>query len=267
MKNDWYKDWFNSPYYHKLYFERNEEEAKGFVLRLIQHLNPPPNSLMLDAGCGRGRHSKVLSLLGFDVTGFDLAPNSIAIAKKSETEKLHFYIHDMRLPFWINYFDYAFSFFTSFGYFRTRREHDDAIRTIAGSLKPGAIFVLDYLNVHFVEEHLVHNETIKMGDTVFDIHRWDSETHFYKKIKIADPSLDSPLEFTEKVAKFSLGDFTEMFSYHSLQIEEVIGDYQFNSYDIKKTPRLIMIAKKKGGEPGDKKKRLYSDGRTTDALT
>ncbi|MBI1692779.1 MAG: hypothetical protein FYV88_5020, partial [Bacteroidetes bacterium] len=36
-------------------------------------------------------------------------------------------------PFWINYFDYAFNFFTSFGYFRTRREHDNAIRSLAGS--------------------------------------------------------------------------------------------------------------------------------------
>ena len=46
----------------------------------------------------------------------------------------------MRLPFWINYFDFAFNFFTSFGYFRTEREHYNAVRTIAQSprrLLPG----------------------------------------------------------------------------------------------------------------------------------
>ena len=32
----------------------------------------------------------------------------------------------MRNLFWIRYFDYVFNFFTSFGYFSTRREHDDA---------------------------------------------------------------------------------------------------------------------------------------------
>jgi hypothetical protein len=47
------------------------------------------------------------------------------------------------------------------------------------------------------------------------------------------------------VAKFSLGDFTEMFAYQGLQIMEVFGDYNFGNYDIRKTPRLIMIAKKK----------------------
>jgi hypothetical protein len=29
-----------------------------------------------------------------------------------------------------------------------------------------------------------------------------------------------------------------------LQIQEVFGDYQFGHYDIRKSPRLIMIAKK-----------------------
>lgn len=267
----WYKEWFNSPFYHKLYFERDAEEAKDFIQRLIQRLKPSPGSRMLDIACGRGRHSSMLALLGFDVTGIDLSPDSIAAAKQfaqqghtGETEKLHFFIHDMRRPFWINYFDYAFNFFTSFGYFKTRREHDDAIRTIAGSLKPGGIFVLDYLNVHFAEEHLVHDEIKKIGDTVYDIHRWDDETHFYKKIKITDPVILKSPGYTEKVVKFSLGDFTEMLSYQSLQVEEVYGDYQFNNYDVKKTPRLILIARKKSSEPKDKQKRLYSDGRTTD---
>ena len=75
------------------------------------------------------------------------------------------------------------------------------------------------------------------------------------------------MEFTEKVVKFSLGDFTDMFSYQGLQVQEVFGDYHFSPYDIRKTPRLIIIAQKKINDPGDKEKRLYSDGRRTDALT
>ena len=39
------------------------------------------------------------------------------------------------------------------------------------------------------------------------------------------------------------------------------------SYDIRKSPRFIMIARKISSAPADKEKRLYSDGRTTDALT
>ena len=263
----WYKNWFNSSFYHKLYFERDEKEAETFIKNLIDHLQPVPGSRMLDVACGKGRHSKILASLGFKVTGIDISTDSIAYAKQFEKDNLEFFVHDMRLPAWGNYFNYAFNFFTSFGYFKTRREHDDAIRTIANSLKPGGLFVIDYLNVHFAEDHLRENETKQIDKTTYDIHRWNDETHFYKKIIVTDPSLHQPLEYTEKVAKFSLGDFTDMLSYQGLQVQEVFGDYQFNPYDIRKTPRLVLIALKGTPVKGDKEKRLYSDGRTTDALT
>ncbi len=240
----WYKDWFNSPFYYKLYFERDDKEAEAFILKLLEHLQPLAGSRMLDVACGKGRHSKILASLGFDVTGIDISPDSISYAKQFEKNNLSFSVHDMRLPFWTNYFDYAFNFFTSFGYFNTRREHDAAFRTIAQSLKPGGQFVIDYLNVHYAEDHLVHNETKQIGHTVYDIHRWDDETHFYKKITVTDPSLTKPLENTEKVAKFSLGDLTDMLAFQGLQVQEIFGDYLFNKYDVSKTPRLILIAKK-----------------------
>lgn len=240
----WYKEWFNSPFYHKLYFERDEHEAAAFITRLIDHLHPSQHSFMLDVACGRGRHSRILAQKGFMVTGIDLSADSIKFAKKYESDNLEFYQHDMRLPFRVNYFDYAFNFFTSFGYFKTRREHDAAIRTIAGSLKPGGTFVIDYLNVHYAEEHLVSNEIKKIGDTTYDIHRWDDQTHFYKKIMIRDPLMHQPVDYTEKVAKFTFGDFNDMLTYQGLQVQEVFGDYQLGKYDVKTTPRLIIAARK-----------------------
>ena len=240
----WYKDWFNSPFYHKLYFERDENEAAAFILKLIGHLKPAPGSFMLDIACGRGRHSRILAEKGFVVTGIDISLDSIAFAKKFENENLEFYQHDMRLPFRVNYFDYAFNFFTSFGYFKTRREHDDAIRTIANGLKPKGVFVIDYLNVHYSEDHLIRNDEKMINGTGYEIRRWHDETHFYKKIIIQDPLLIHPAEFTEKVSKFSFGDFNDMLSYHGLQVQEIFGDYQLGSYDVRTKPRLIIIAKK-----------------------
>ena len=263
----WYKNWFNSPFYHKLYFERDDMEAAAFMNKLITHLSPAPGSRMLDVACGKGRHSKILASLGFSVTGIDISFDNIRYARQFETRNLDFYVHDMRLPFWGNYFDYAFNFFTSFGYFKTRREHDNAIRTIARSLRPGGILVIDYLNVHYAEDHMKHQETRQLNGTSYDILRWDDETHFYKKISVTDPTLTNPLEYTEQVAKFNLGDFTDMLSFQELQVEEVFGDYSFGPYDTRKTPRLIIMARKKINEPVGNQKRLYSDGRATDALT
>ncbi|MEO6069298.1 MAG: class I SAM-dependent methyltransferase [Chitinophagaceae bacterium] len=242
--NEWYKDWFNSSYYHKLYFERDESEAEAFIKRLLLHLKPEAESRMIDIACGKGRHSKFLAMQGFDVTGIDISTDSIQYAKQFESDNLHFFVHDMRLPFWVNYFDFAFNFFTSFGYFNTRREHDDAMRTIVSSLKPGGTLLFDFLNVHYAEDHLVENDEKIIGDTKYTLHRWHDETHFYKKISVTDPMLHEPLSYTEKVTKFSVGDFTEMLAYQKMQVTEVFGDYFLNPYDVRKTPRMIVVAKK-----------------------
>jgi 2-polyprenyl-3-methyl-5-hydroxy-6-metoxy-1,4-benzoquinol methylase len=240
----WYKDWFNSPYYHLLYQHRDVDEASQFITKLIEHLQPKPNAKMLDVACGKGRHSKALADMGFDVSGIDLAAESIEEAKELENENLHFFQHDMRLPFWINYYDYAFNFFTSFGYFRTQREHDNAIRTIAQSICRNGIFVIDYLNVHYSEDHLVASEQKKIDNVNFIISRSHDETHFYKKIEIEENGKLLENSYSEKVAKFSLGDFTDMMSYQGLQVDNVYGDYQLGHYDVRKSPRMIVIAKK-----------------------
>jgi 2-polyprenyl-3-methyl-5-hydroxy-6-metoxy-1,4-benzoquinol methylase len=244
MKKAWFKDWFNSPYYHQLYSHRDEQEAAAFIDLLISHLQPLPGSTMLDVACGKGRHSIQLANIGFDVTGIDLSEESIEEALQSESETLHFYRHDMRLPFWINFYDYAFNFFTSFGYFKTQREHDNAIRTIAQSVKPDGYFVMDYLNAAFAETHTIPQTEKEIEGVKFIITKWFDDTHFYKKIIVEDASLDEPLIFTEKVAKFSLEQFTTMFARQGLHIEEVYGDYSLAKYDAEKSSRLIMIARK-----------------------
>lgn len=244
MQHDWFENWFDSPYYHKLYFERDKQEASAFIEKLVNHLKPPVPSMMLDVACGKGRHSRQLASYGHAVTGIDLSEQSINEALLTSNDQLYFYRHDMRLPFWINYFDYAFNFFTSFGYFRTQRENDNAIRTIATALKKNGVFVMDYLNTHFSEDHLIHKSEKTVDDVQFIITKWFDEDFFYKKIEVMDEMLTEPLVYNEKVAKFTLGDFTDMFAYQGLQIQEVYGDYDFGRYDVKKSNRLIMIAKK-----------------------
>lgn len=241
---EWFNEWFSSPYYHLLYVDHGQSEARLFINQLLEYLKPLPGSMMLDVACGKGRHSILLAEKGFDVTGIDLSVENIHAAKQYEKENLHFYQHDMRMPFWVNYFDYAFNFFTSFGYFKNRREHDCAIRAVANAIKEDGFLVLDYLNVHYAENHLVHKTEKQIQGVNFYITKWFDETHFYKKIVVEDEKLEEPLEFTERVAKLSLGDFTEMMAYYGLQVQDVFGDYRLAHYDVINSPRMVVVAKK-----------------------
>ncbi|MBD0298442.1 MAG: methyltransferase domain-containing protein [Flavisolibacter sp.] len=78
----WFTIWFDSAYYHKLYAHRSKEEAADFVDALIAELQPRKDAVMLDAGCGNGRHCIHLASKGFIVTGMDLALSGIRQAKK-----------------------------------------------------------------------------------------------------------------------------------------------------------------------------------------
>jgi 2-polyprenyl-3-methyl-5-hydroxy-6-metoxy-1,4-benzoquinol methylase len=245
MSDKWFEDWFNSSYYHQLYAHRDKQEAADFIDKLVAYLKPAKGARMLDVACGKGRHSMQLASKGFDVTGIDLSSESIAEALKSESENLHFYEHDMRMPFAINYFDIAFNFFTSFGYFKTQHEHDNAIATIAKAIKLNGIFVMDYLNVKFSVDHTVAENISTIGTTTYTISKWSDASHFYKKIVVQDTALTIPLSFTEKVRKFTLVDFEKMFAKQGLKITEIFGDYSFGKYDKESSARLIMVARKK----------------------
>lgn len=240
----WYKDWFNSPYYHLLYNNRDEREAAAFIDKLLAYLQPPADAAMLDVACGKGRHSKYLADKGYEVTGIDLSIESINAARKLENDHLSFFQHDMRLPFRVNYFDVVFNFFTSFGYFDTQRENDNALRTIRNALKPGGKLVLDYLNSRYVADHLVYDEVKEKENVVFDIQREYKEHKFLKHINILDREKMQRAEFSESVTAFTREDFQEMFDRQGLEITDTFGDYHFNSFDAARSTRLIIVATK-----------------------
>lgn len=244
MYTEWFDAWFDTPYYHMLYFNRDEQEAETFITRLIDYLQPARGSRMLDVACGKGRHSLTLANMGFSVTGIDLSANSIAEANTFAHADLEFFQHDMRQPFRINYYQYAFNFFTSFGYFRTEREHYSAIRTIAHAVEVGGTVVFDYLNTHYAEDHLIAEQDVQKGDFNFHIKKWMDEQYFYKKIEVEHDDFTVPHIYTEHVAKFSVGDFTDMLAFYGVQVTQVFGDYNLGPYHLRQTPRMIIVGKK-----------------------
>jgi SAM-dependent methyltransferase len=241
----WFEDWFDSPFYHKLYFNRNHNEAKTFLDELIKYLNIPKGYNLLDVACGKGRHAMYLSSLGYHVTGIDLAANSINYANRFANEQLKFDIHDMRLLYKKNHFDAVFNFFTSFGYFETDEENIQALQSMQQNLKEHGILALDYLNENYVYNHLIPEEEKLIDNTLYNITKWADEKYFYKKIIITDPILIQPMVHTERVARISKNNFEHYFNMAHLEITATLGNYALEAFDLNNSPRLILIAKKK----------------------
>lgn len=241
MDKNWYEVWFNSPYYHMLYKHRDDNEAHFFIKNLIGYLALNKDAKILDLACGRGRHAVFLNKLGFDVLGLDLSEENIAFAKQFENERLHFKVHDMRIPYHESEFDVVFNLFTSFGYFDDDQENLEVLKSISLMLKPKGIFVLDYLNSENV--HIGHEVQEFVIDGVnFNCSKKRDEKKIIKKIDVIHQH--ETFSFQEEVRIFTLEQFYRFFQQAGMQINQVFGNYNLNPYQSDKSDRMIIIGSK-----------------------
>ena len=237
---NWFSTWFDSPYYHILYKNRNEEEAQVFIDNVTHYLNMPENGTILDLACGKGRHSIYLNKLGYNVTGVDLSENSIAVANESSNESLRFKTHDMREPMNETY-DAVFNLFTSFGYFDTYEDNIKTLKAIKDSINEYGFGVIDFFNADFIIENLVAEETKEIDDITFNIKRFVENKKIIKEIRFEDKG--ESFYFTEKVSAFTLSDFESMMEEAGIFLLEIFGDYKLRKFYKTQSERLIMIFK------------------------
>ena len=236
-----YNNWFDSSYYHILYDNRDYNEAKEFVKTILNHLKLKKNSKILDAACGKGRHSIEIEKFGYKVTGIDLSKNSIREAKKNENKNLNFLIHDISVPMNEKY-DAVFNLFTSFGY-HDKKKDLDVLNAIEINLKNNGIGIIDFFNINRVKNELVKKEIIVKKDIKFNITRKVNKNYVSKNITFEDNQ--TSYKYNESVNALSLKEFEEYFSKTNLEILEVFGDYNLKEFKTNVSPRLIILFQKR----------------------
>lgn len=236
----WFSSWFDTPYYHILYKERNYREAQVFMDNLTHYLNLPEKAKVLDLACGKGRHSIYLNQLGFDVIGADLSENSIIEASKQSNETLHFKVHDMREPFEEKY-DAIFNLFTSFGYFENDDDNLTTLKAIKESLSDYGFAVIDFMNVNQVINNLVPEEVKTVDGIDFHLKRYVADGHIFKEIDFEDKG--QKFHYTEKVKALTLQDFESMMEEAGIYLLDIFGDYKLKKFHKTESERLILIFK------------------------
>jgi SAM-dependent methyltransferase len=238
----WFEKWFDSPYYHMLYKNRDKKEAKVFIDNLIAHLQIPIGSKLLDVACGKGRHSVYFNKKGLDVIGIDLSINSIKDAKKDENSSLYFQEHDMRKVFRNNYFDIVTNLFTSIGYFEKDEDEQNTINSMALNLKQEGILIIDFMNIKKVIKNLVRYEVKKIDGITFNISRSVINNYIIKDIVFSDNT--KHYKFKEKVKALTLTNFAKFIKNADLKIINIFGNYKLEDFDATNSERLIIICKK-----------------------
>lgn len=243
MQEEWFSSWFDTPYYHILYKNRDYTEASLFIDNITDFLKLKCHAKCWDLCCGKGRHSIYLNSKEFDVEGTDLSVKSIEEANKSANDTLQFYQHDMRKLFRTNYFDVVFNLFTSFGYFERREDDLHVFDAVQKALKPGGLFVFDYLNSEYVKQVIVPHDKKIMEGIEFSLSKKIENNTVIKDIDFTDKG--KAYHFEERVKLFDKAYFENLAKDCNLQIVYTFGNYQLCGFELQTSPRLILVMQKR----------------------
>ena len=242
---EWFKQWFNSEEYLKVYRHRDEKEAKDLVNLILDNIDKSEVKNILDMAAGQGRHALIFAKKGYSVTAVDLSENLLSIAKRNAEKKnlnVSFVHSDIRLFEPHKSYDLILNLFTSIGYFENDNENYEVLNKAYQLLNGNGFFVLDYFNKNFIKKNLVQNSVDEFDDRVISQSRYIEGERIIKEITIdKNGKID---KFVESVRMFSYDELLIMLKKIGFQIIKIFGDINGNSFELESSPRIIIIAGK-----------------------
>ncbi len=239
---EWYRRSFAEDYL-RIYRHRDLGEAERVLEQLLALVPLGAGPRCLDLCCGAGRHLAVLRNHGLDVYGVDLSAPLLTAAQELVATADRLIRADMRrLPFW-QAFDFVFSFFTSFGYFRADAENEAVFHQINKVLRPGGGFLFDFLNASREYRSLIPQDIRHTPDFTLTQRRW---------IDIVNSSIDKSLTiedsfgsrtYQESVKLYGPNEFLAFAEAAGLVIDRFCGAADGRPFT-PDAPRLIVIGHK-----------------------
>ncbi|MEH2296453.1 class I SAM-dependent methyltransferase [Nostoc sp.] len=174
----WYEELFEN-YADKYDQEGYTSGTLGEVDFIEKELDYDKNKLILDVGCGTGRHSLELARRGYSVTGIDLSESMLEKARKTaavEKLKIDFIKKDARNFYLETKFDLSIMICEgAFPLMETDEMNFSILKNIYGSLKsPGKLILTTYNGLyplfHSVKDFLSSNPDVtKSLENSFDL--------------------------------------------------------------------------------------------------
>jgi len=149
---------------------------------VLERLSADPTTL-LDVACGEGTFSVAMAARGLQVTGIDLSPRMIDLARRrasAEGVDIQFLCHDMcDLPF-SGEFDLVTCWYDSLNYLLSQRALGSAFHAAYRALVPGGTYAFDMNTIYGLAVNWRQSECYIQRDAgdIFEVHRprYDFET-------------------------------------------------------------------------------------------
>jgi SAM-dependent methyltransferase len=246
----WYEQLFEDIYLRAWvpYFapERTALRVEGIdsLLRLSS------GSHILDLACGQGRIAIPLAGRGYQVTGLDLSQPLLAVAEESARKakvQVRWIRSDMRrIPF-EGEFDAVINIFTSFGYLESEEEDLKVLRGVERALKPGGVFLLDFINRDWVMRHFREHIIDRLASGAIVLH--EASFDFLTSRNNVRVSLIEPdgrwQESRHSVRMYTLTELVEMLQATQLAVESYHGGLDGSEFGLESRRTVILSRKGK----------------------
>lgn len=241
---DWYKESFGKDYL-TVYKHRDTDGASYEVKKMMDWMQVPKESKILDLCCGMGRHSMALLEFGYRVTGVDLSSILLSEAKKNDkNSQVEWILSDMRAVPLEQSFDAIVNLFTSFGYFHSDQENQKVLHEIQRLLKPNGQFIIDFLNPVYITNNLVPASKREEEGLVIREERFLEDGCVYKHILISQDGTPDR-KYVEQIKLYDKRMMLDMIARANLVIDHVYGSYEGQPYDENLSPRMIFLGRNK----------------------
>jgi cyclopropane fatty-acyl-phospholipid synthase-like methyltransferase len=80
---NWFDGFFEQEWLDEIALHLPDERTQSQVDFVVERLGLEPGARVLDVACGHGRHSLELARRAFRVTGVDLSPRSLELAREA----------------------------------------------------------------------------------------------------------------------------------------------------------------------------------------
>ena len=138
---------YRYPRYYALGYRWNTDLECDFIEACLKAYGQTKPTRLLDIGCGTGRHMATLAKRGYRVTGVDIEPEMVAYVQeeaKRSAGRVSASVGDLRRLAVPGPFDLAYCFMDTFRFLLTNEEIAAHLRTVAGLLAPGGLYLTDF---------------------------------------------------------------------------------------------------------------------------
>ncbi len=243
--SDWFEDWFASDEYLTVYSHRDQTEAENLRHLILDKIDIPAGSRILDLACGAGRHAIAFAEKGFHVTAIDLSENLLNIGRQEALRQqvfVEFSRQDIRSVHLDGGFQLVLNLFTSFGYFEKDEENFGIFRTAYQYLDKAGYFVFDFLNEAYVKKNLIPFSVDERNGGVIKQTRSIENNRVVKKIELQ--SRDKEQSFVESVMLYNHDTLISELLRAGFSVIGLFGEYDGTVFDKETSSRLIAICKK-----------------------